>query len=89
MTLFGGKSFFGMAGGSRGRHRAKRNFQSASNVREEEAVEPGVAACESGPGQLKRRMQQEPTERGWAERGLFKQRSGLLPRTGGIRKFTK
>lgn len=89
MSIFGGTSFFGMATGSRGRHKRKRGYQSASNVREEETIEPGVAACESAPGELRRRTLQSGEEPRQKFSRMFAVNTAGSPRVGGIRKFTK
>lgn len=88
MSLFGGTSFFGMATGSRGRHKARRGFQSASNERPEETIEPGIAACESTIGELRRRTQQaaQPQQK-WSR--LFAVNTTGSPRLKGAKKFTK
>jgi hypothetical protein len=85
--MFGGTSFFGMRTGSRGRHKARRGFQSPSDERPEETIEPGVSACESAPGELRRRTLQSGEGQRFSK--MFNGRSGLIPVKGGIRKFTK
>ena len=86
MRLLGGTSFFGMRTGARG-HKARRSFQSQSNEREMEIPETGVSACESAPGELKRRTLQSGEGQRFSK--MFNGRSGLIPVKGGIRKFTK
>lgn len=90
MSLFGGRSNFGMIVGSRGRHKARRTMASPSNERVEEVPEPGVHACESLPGELKRRTMQHPNHGGsqkWSR--MFAVNTTGSPRLGKVRKFTK
>lgn len=87
MSLFGGKSHFGM-GVNRKLGRGRRGFQSPSNERPEETVEPGIAACESTIGELRRRTQQaaQPQQK-WSR--LFAVNTTGSPRLKGAKKFTK
>ena len=87
MRLLGGTSFFGMRTGSRGRHKARRSFTSPSNEREQEIPETGVSACESAPGELKRRTLQTGEGQRWSK--MFGGGSRLTPVKSGVRKFTK
>jgi hypothetical protein len=77
-----------MASGSRGRHKARRGFQSPSNERTEETIELGVAACESAAGELKRRTQQGSEPRQKFSR-MFSVNTTGSPRLKSAKKFTK